>query len=247
MRTPLWRHWAATVLVTVFVSFACFVIFTKLDARWEVAWENRTLFFRGWLTTLMISIAALLLSVVFGVLLLAGRKSPYLALRWFCTAYVEFIRSSPLLVQLIIGYNLFLPAFGIDDRFASGVLILSSFCGAYLSEIFRGGIESVSASQREAARAVGFDRWQTYRYVIIPQAVRRVLPAVTGQFANLIKDSSLLSVIGLTEFTRQGQSIAAQFAAGYSVFIPIAVGYLILTLPLSAIAAWLERRFRFES
>ena len=235
------------MLVVLLVGSACYIIFSKLDSRWDVVWENRNLFLQGWVMTLGVSAFALFLSVLIGVLLLIGRKSPYTAVRWFCTAYVELIRASPLLVQLIIGYNLFLPAFGIEGRFASAVLILSSFSGAYLSEIFRGGIDSISKSQREAARAVGFDQWQTYRYVIIPQAIRRVLPALTGQFANLIKDSSLLSVIGLAELTRQGQTVASQFGAGFSVFIPLAVGYLILTLPLAAVAARLEKRLRYES
>ena len=146
---------------------------------------------------------ALLLCVFIAVGLVIGFKSPFKAVRFFCRSYTEIVRGSPLLVILIVGYYVIAEAFSVGDRLLVGVVLLAVFSGAYLGEILRGGIDSVGKTQFEAARAVGFSTYQTYRYVIIPQAVRRVLPAVAGLFIMLVKDSSLLSVIGAEEFTKR--------------------------------------------
>lgn len=241
----------AQLMVAVFVvgglSAVFFTTFSGLTTGWDLVWKNREAMWIGWISTVAISLVALVFSIAFALVLLLGRKSPFIALRWVSIAYVEIIRSSPLLVQLMVGVFLFLPAIGIDSAWWAGVLVLSSFSAAYLSEIFRGGIESIGKSQREAARAVGFDRFQAYRFVIIPQAIRRVIPATVGQFINLIKDSSLLKVVGVTEFMRQGDVVAADHMADYSVFLPVAIGYILLTLPLSLVVGSLERRFSYET
>jgi polar amino acid transport system permease protein len=135
----------------------------------------------------------------------------------------------------------------VHNKFWIGVVLLALFAAAYLSEIFRAGIESIPKSQLESARAVGFTSAQTYRYVVIPQAMRRVLPATAGQFANLIKDSSLLYVIGLGELTMQAKEAHAATYATFESYIPMALGYLILTLPISFWTRSLEERFRYET
>jgi len=134
----------------------------------------------------------------------------------------------------------------MENKFVVGTLILSVFSGAYLSEIFRGGIESIPKSQIESARAIGLTGPQIYLYVIIPQAIRRILPAVTGQFANLIKDSSLLYVISLQEFTTQAREANAMTYATFESYIPLAIGYLILTVPLAILSHRMEKRFCYE-
>ena len=126
-------------------------------------------------------------------------------------------------------------------------MLLAIFSGAYLGEILRGGIDSVGKTQFEAARAVGFSTFQTYRYVIIPQAVRRVLPAVAGLFIMLVKDSSLLSVIGAEEFTKRTEIARAATFTGLEAFIPLALGYLLITIPLALLARYLERRLNYEA
>lgn len=126
-------------------------------------------------------------------------------------------------------------------------MLLATFAAAYLSEIFRAGIESIPKSQLESARAVGFTSGQMYRYIVVPQAMRRVLPATAGQFANLIKDSSLLFVISVQELTMQSRETNAATYATFESYIPMALGYLVLTLPISFWTRHLEERFRYET
>jgi len=153
----------------------------------------------------------------------------------------------PFLVLILILWFGIVPITQFGNRMFFGVLALSLFSGAYLAEMIRAGVESVGASQLESARAIGLTGFQTYRYVIFPQALRHTLPALTGQFASLIKDSSLLSVIGLSEFTFSAQQV---FNATYSTmesFLPLGVGYLILTVPVSFWTKSLEKRLRYET
>jgi polar amino acid transport system permease protein len=123
---------------------------------------------------------------------------------------------------------------------------LSVFTGAYLSEILRGGLESIPQGQIDSARAVGFDGFQVFRWVVMPQALRRVLPALAGQFVSLVKDSSLLSVIGVQEFTAQARAFNSATYGGIEAFLPLAAGYLLLTLPLAGVAHAMERHFRYQ-
>ena len=129
----------------------------------------------------------------------------------------------------------------------AGILILSLFAGAYIAEILRAGIESIPEPQLESAQSLGFTSVQTYRFVILPQATRQTLPPLTGQFVSLIKDSSLLSVIGLQEFTLAAREVNSYTFSTLESYLPLAVGYLILTLPLSLLTHRLERRLQHES
>lgn len=128
-----------------------------------------------------------------------------------------------------------------------GIFILALFEGAYLAEIFRGAWESIGASQWEAARAVGFNRQQIWRYVIFPQAFRRALPGTAGQMVSLIKDSSLLSVIGVGEVTQMMKAANAQAYTALEGYVPLALLYLAITLPLSWWSKRLEQRFKYET
>jgi polar amino acid transport system permease protein len=116
-----------------------------------------------------------------------------------------------------------------------------------MSEIIRAGIESVGESQLESARAIGFTRSQTYRYVIFPQALRLTLPSMAGQLVSLIKDSSLLSIIAVNEFTQSARDVNSATYSTLESYLPLAFGYLILTLPISIWTRWLEQRMRFET
>jgi len=230
-------------------STFCFVfwVVASHDYQWEAIapyWKN---FLNGWTTTLLISAAALVLSIVIGALLTAGQLSPHRIPRWLSRAFVEIIRGTPLLTQILIGYYLIADSIGWDSRFGVGLVILSCFSAAYLAEIFRGGIESIPQSQWLSAKAIGFSEVQTYCYVIIPQAIRRVLPASAGQFANLIKDSSLLFVISVHEFTMQARETNANTYATFEAYLPLILGYFILTFPISLLSRNLEKRFAYEN
>ncbi|MEN9022065.1 MAG: ABC transporter permease subunit [Verrucomicrobiaceae bacterium] len=235
------------LLLAATCGFFVFV-FSRLRYQWSWAGmaEYSGQLFQGWLVTLGISLGALVVSALLGVLLMIGQRTPFASVRGFTTCYVELIRGTPLLVQLMIGYYVVSNALGLDNKIWIGIFLLSLFSSAYICEILRGGIESVGKEQIESARAVGFNRAQIYRYVIVPQALRRVLPALTGQFVNLVKDSSLLSVLGIEEFTQEVRMANASNYTALEGYLPLAVGYLILTIPISFLARRLERRMTEE-
>lgn len=254
------RQTIANALVAVGVAAGLAWLFTEIFGRlgsttdWGKAWNYREALWRGWLTTLGVSLASLVGSVVFGVLFLLGQRSPLPVVRWLCRGFLEFVRDTPLLVHLLFGYFvIFAPILsrplsqaGLSDKFLIGVLLLSVFSGAYLGEILRGGVESIPRTQWESARAVGFSPVQVWRFVIGPQALRRVLPAIAGLFVSLIKDSSLLNVIGVTEYFYNTRNFISRSYAGLEGYIPLALGYLVLTVPVAWFSHWLERRFRDE-
>lgn len=215
--------------------------------HWESLWKWRWLILRGWGTTVAVSALALIISIPLGLTLMLGQRSRWIPVRLACRGCVELVRGTPLLVLLLIGYYGVANALGIARPWLPGVFLLALFHSSYLSEIFRGAWESIGASQLEAARAVGFNQQQTWRFVIFPQAFRRALPGTAGQMVSLIKDSSLLSVIGVEELTQMVRSANAQAYTALEGFIPLAILYILLTIPLSWWTRRIEERFRFET
>jgi polar amino acid transport system permease protein len=255
------RQWISNAfiafLLVILFGWFCTSVLAILGTQtdWSKAWEYRETLWRGWLMTLGISVAALFGSIFFGLLFMLGQRSPLIVVRWTCRAFLEFVRDTPLLVHLLFGYFvIFAPLIsrplgeqGLDDKLIIGILLLSVFEGAYLGEILRGGVESIPRTQWESAKAVGFSPFQVYRYVIFPQALRRVLPAMAGLFVSLIKDSSLLNVIGVAEYFYNTKNFISRSYAGLEGYVPLALGYLILTLPVAWLSHWLEKRFRHET
>ena len=238
--------WLLVALLTAAVfSFA----FSQLHYGWNwgAIWEYRQKLLQGWLMTVAISAAALLVSLLIGLVTALARRSRFLPLPYAAVLYVETVRGTPLLVQILILFYVIANSFGIENRYVVGVLTLSLFAGAYLAEMIRSGIESIRDSQLESARAIGLTRVQTYRYVIFPQVVRQLIPPLTGQFASIIKDSSLLSIIAVSEFTLNAQEVNAFTYSTLESYLPLAAGYLLLTLPVSLLSRVLERRFHFAT
>lgn len=231
------------------LTLGFYAAFATLHYPWngEAVWTYRQKFVTGWLVTIAVSLGALIGSVVLGTGAALARRSRFLLLRQAATLYVELVRGTPLLVQILLLYYIVGDALGLENRYAAGVAILALFGGAYLAEIVRAGIEGVGASQWESARAVGLTAAQTYRFVVAPQALRQMLPPLAGQFASLIKDSSLLSVIAVDELTKNAREVNAFTYATLESYLPLAVGYLVLTLPLSLWTRRLEERFRYET
>lgn len=215
--------------------------------NWEGVWEYREMLLKGWLATVVISLAALVGSGLIGVAGAVCLQSRSVVLEAVVRVYVELIRGTPLLVQLLIGFYLVATAIGLENRYVAGALILALFSGAYMVEIFRGGLAAIPRGQHDAAAAIGLSPWQSFWLVVLPQAARIVLPPVAGQLASLIKDSSLLSVIAISEFTLAAQEINSFTYSSLESYLPLAAGYLMLTLPLSWVAGLLERRFHFEA
>jgi polar amino acid transport system permease protein len=244
VRDILW-----SVVLAVSCALVVWFVFSLVNYRWYWGsiWSYRWFILRGWGATALISLAAILLSILVGLLLMVGQRSPIRPLRLLSRGSVELLRGSPLIVLLLLGYYGVANALQIGPAVLVGVFILAIFEGAYLAEIFRGAWESISASQIEAARAVGFNRSQTWRHVIFPQAVRRALPGTAGQMVSLVKDSSLLTVIGVNELTHVVQSANSSAHTALEGFLPLAALYLALTLPLSAWARRLESKFKYET
>ena len=245
----LLRRAASLLLALAFITGVFIFAFSTIGYRWNWpgVWAYHGLFVRGWLVTVVLSGISLVTSTIIGILLALLRRTPFLPLRYLSRIYVETIRGTPLLVQLLIFFYVVATAFGIENRYVVGVLTLSVFSGAYISEVIRAGIESVGKSQLDSARAIGLTTVQTYRYVIFPQAIRQILPPLAGQFASLIKDSSLLSIIGINEFALNAQNVSSYTYSNFESYLPLALGYLLLTLPISLWTQSLERRNRFET
>lgn len=237
------------LLQFVIASLIIYGIFLSIGTLqdWESVWSYKSLFFQGWLVTILLSIAALLGSVLVGCLGFLGSQSSVFLIRKLFKCYIEIIRGTPLLVQILFFYYVVAHNIGIENRYLSSIIILSLFNGAYISEMIRAGIEGVGQTQRESAKAIGLSNFQAYRFVIIPQAIRHIIPPLTGQFASIIKDTSLLSVIGINEVTNSAQQINSVTYSTLESFLPLAIAYLILTLPISLLSKKLEEKFHYEN
>jgi len=199
----------------------------------------------GFLLTIILSVISLVVSLVLGCLVAIGQISRFLPARYLCDVYVKVIRGTPLIMQIYLFFYIIGAAWGIDNRIVAGALILSVFEGAYIAEIIRGSFLSLDDTQLEAARSIGFTRGQTLRYVIIPQMVARTLPALTGQFANVIKDSSLLSIIAVIEMTQTMREISATTFQLFESYLFLGALYLCLTLPITFVGRLFEKKFDY--
>ena len=200
----------------------------------------------GLLITLKISAVSLVFSTIIGLGAALMRMSASPTARLLSRCYLEVIRNTPLLVQLFFIYFVLAPILGFE-RFTAAVLALSLFEGAYASEIFRAGIIAVARAQWEGAFSLGLSRWQVYRLVILPQAIRKMLPPLTGQAVSLVKDSALVSTIAIYDLTMRGQEIIAETYLVFEIWFTIAVLYLILTISLSTFAAAMEKYFAIKT
>jgi arginine/lysine/histidine/glutamine transport system substrate-binding and permease protein len=201
-------------------------------------------FLRGvWLTAVMAA-SSLALGLPLGLCLALARVQSNRLISTPAAVYVEVMRGTPLLVQILFVYFV-LPSVGVNlPAHTSGVLALTLNAAAYISEVIRAGILSIDAGQMEAARALAMSHWQAMRRIILPQTFRRVVPPLTNEGIALLKDSSLVSVIGLTELARTGQELASRYAAPLTIWPLVAMLYLALTFPLTRVAEYLERRWR---
>ena len=213
-------------------------------------WKAGLLLIGLWIT-LKISVLATIIGVIIGILSGLMRISENPALRWSAVVYVELIRGSPLMVQILIWY--FVLGTLINDLLAAngwgqipalwyGVASLACFAGAYVSEIVRAGIQSIHRGQTEAARSLGMTYGQSMRHIILPQALRRILPPLAGQFISLVKDSSLLGIIAIRELTKAAREAVSASLQPFEIYILLGLLYLVLTFSLSMYVQYLERR-----
>lgn len=195
--------------------------------------------------TIKITALSVALGIVIGLFVGIASISQVKVLRALAAVYVDFFRGTPLLVQLFLFYFA-LPAITGQrvDPFVAAIGACGINSGAYVAEIFRAGIQSIDAGQMEAGRSLGMTWSQTMRYIIVPQATSRVIPPLGNEFIALLKDSSLVSVIGFEELTRRGQLIIAKTYGSLEIWISVAIIYLIMTLTISRFVAYLEKRYK---
>jgi len=201
------------------------------------------LLLKGLQVTLYIFVIAIILGFLIGLLVALLRLAPIKILNWIAKVYVDAIRGTPFIVQLFFIY------FGVNslnlislDSTTAGIITVAINAGAYFAEIIRAGIQSIDKGQTEAARSIGFTGAQTMRYVVLPQAFRRMLPTITNQSIISLKDTSLLSVIGIADLTQQGQIQASATFEAFKIWLAVGVIYFIIIYLLTLIANFIERR-----
>ena len=193
--------------------------------------------------TIQITAISVGLGLIIGMFVGIARISNVKLLRWLAAIYIDFLRGTPLLVQIFLIYFA-LPVILEQrvDPFIAAITACGINSGAYIAEIFRAGIQAIDEGQMEAGRSLGMTWVQTMRYIIVPQAFKNIVPPLGNEFIALLKDSSLVSVIGFEELTRQGQLIIARTYGSLEIWISVAIIYLVMTLTISRLVAYLEKR-----
>lgn len=210
----------------------------------HILFDHWDRFSAGFFHTIGSSALALVGSFILGTIIAVMRIAPLKPLNWIGTAYVEFIRNIPLLLVVFV-FFLGLPTLGVPlDGFTSGTLGLMVYTASFIAEAIRAGIQSVPSGQSEAARATGLSYMQTMVHIILPQAIKIVLPSISNQFINLVKNSSILAVVSGFDLMYYADLINADTYVPLTVYTIVALFYLILTLPLSMAVHYMERRFR---
>lgn len=199
----------------------------------------------GALVTIEITAVAVAIGVMIGLFVGIAELSRYWYFRVPAKVYVDFIRGTPLLVQIFIIYFALPIVLGVRvEPFVAAVAACSINSGAYVAEIFRAGIQSIDKGQTEAGRSLGMSWGQTMIFIVIPQAFRRIIPQLGNEFIAMLKDSSLVSVIGFEELTRKGQLVIASTYGSLEIWTAVAIIYLIMTLSITRFVAFLEKRFK---
>jgi len=229
----------------------------------ELIWNSLPIILEGALHTLEITLIAISLGFILGLFAGLARLSKKRVVRLLATCYVDFFRGTPLLVQIFMVYfglpqllgsfqNFMMDTFHIAqiwesthiNPFPAAIISTSLNSGAYIAEIFRAGVQSIERGQMEAARSLGMTHVQAMRFVILPQAFKRIIPPLGNEFIAMLKDTSLLSVIGFEEMARRGQLIIAQTYKPFHIWLTVAFIYLIMTFAISRLVDYMERRLK---
>lgn len=207
------------------------------DGRWLYLWH-------GLEVTLVLTVLSLILGTIIGLVVALLRTSTIKPLNWIGKIYVDIIRGTPLLVQLLIMYYVVFGSYQFMPKIFVAAIAFGINSGAYIGEIIRGGIESVDKGQMEAARSLGFSRWQAMRLVILPQALKNSLPALISEFIALLKETSVVGWIGLNDIMRGADNIRFQTATAFQSLFAAAVMYLALTAIFTRVMTRVERRLK---
>ena len=219
----------------------------KLIVRYHSFFEE------GIVNTLIIAAFTVFFGTIFGTLMSSMRMSKILPLKWLAVAYIEFIRGTPLMVQLMfIFYGLPMVGFTLPDiswipnfsRFSAGIIAMSINSCAYVAEIIRSGVQAVDVGQMEAARSVGFSHGQAMRLVVLPQAIKNILPALANELVTMVKESSICSVLGMTELIWGAKTVATTTYKTLSPYVLAALVYFVINYPAGKAIEAIARRMR---
>ncbi|MDF2903783.1 MAG: glutamine transporter permease [Bacillus sp. (in: firmicutes)] len=218
-----------------------------MDFRTDIIVEYAPFFFKGTLLTIGFSLAGIFIGTVLGLIIGLGKMMKNKILAFPFNLYITFFRGTPLFVQILLIHFGVVPIFtGETNAVVAAILALSLNSAAYISEIFRAGIQSIDNGQMEAARSLGMTHVQAMRYVILPQAIKRMIPPLGNEFVTLIKESSLAAVIAAPELMYWGRAMAGQYYRVWEPYLMAALIYLVLTLSLSFLLNRVERRLNTE-
>ncbi|EMR06274.1 Glutamine transport system permease protein glnP [Bhargavaea cecembensis DSE10] len=210
----------------------------------ETIIESLPMLWEGLKMTLYIFAIAIVLGFLIGLVMALLRLAPFKILNWIAKIFIDAIRGTPFIVQLFFIY------FGLNsfswvslDNVWAGIVTVAINAGAYFAEIIRAGIQSIDKGQTEAARSLGLNQSQNMRYIILPQAFRRMLPTITNQAIISLKDTSLLSIIGVADLTQRGRVIVSATFEPFTIYLALGVMYFVIIYLLSLLSSYLERRF----
>lgn len=214
---------------------------------WSLIWDNIPILLQGAVITIQITVMAVGCGFFIGMIAALANLSRFKIVRLLVKCYVELFRGTPLLVQIFMIYFALPMVIGQSiNPYVAAVTACSINSGAYVSEIFRAGIQSIDKGQMEAGCSLGLTWAQTMRYIVMPQAFKAIIPPLGNEFIAMMKDTSLVSVIGFEELTRRGQLIIARTYGSFEIWTAVAIIYLIMTLSISQLVAFLERRYNIK-
>lgn len=216
-----------------------------MNFRWDIVWSSFPYLLVGARATVVLTTVSVSAGIVLGTVLALMRLSRFRVLSRLASAYIDIFRGTPLLAQILFVFYGLPQILGFPlSSLMAGLLALSLNSGAYVAEIVRAGIQSVEKGQIEAAQSTGMTYGQTMRYIVLPQAFRRIIPPLGNEFIAMLKDSSLVSVIAMEELMRRGQLLGSRTFRYFEVLLAVTVMYLVLTKTVSYLVGWLERRLR---
>ncbi len=214
--------------------------------KWGLAIEAFPILLQGAKITIQFTVVSVFFGAILGLFFALGRMSKNKIIKYICAAYIDFFRGTPLLVQILIIYigvpQLF--GFSMPDnyQYIAGFVALSLNCGAYTAEIFRSGIQSIDPGQTEAARSLGMSHYQCMRYIVLPQAFKVVVPPLGNEFIAMLKDSSLLAFIAIEDLLYSGKIVVGRTFQPMPIYLTVALMYLCMTMVLSMLVNYTEKR-----
>lgn len=235
---------AVALYIVGFIFVISQTIQTKLDFSMYLEYKN--LLIKGWGRTIQLSIMAILLSLVVGLILYFMSIVQIKFVNYLAAIHKTIIFGTPLIVLAILSYYYIGTAIGITNKMTIGVLTLALYIGAYISDIYKGAIESIHINQWQTAKMFGFTKYQTYRFIIFPQILKSILPPLAGQFALTVKGSALLSYMGLNEYLNEigvVQAISYDYLEGYMI---LSIGYWLITIPIIVYIRRLEEKLHLR-